>query len=32
MFPFVELEILPLIPAEVALEGNKKALASISRS
>ena len=32
MFPFCEWEIIPLIPTEVALEGNKQALASIRAS
>ena len=32
MFPFCEWEIIPLIPAEVALEGNKQALASMRAS
>ena len=32
MFPFCEWEIIPLIPTEVALEGNKQALASMRAS
>ena len=32
LFPFIEWEIIPLFPAEVALEGYKQALASMRAS